>query len=94
MYELDGNYSIEFDETAIVTEQDALEWLSQVDGTVYRNRAADRIDANSWVAVVRTPSTSGRGSALILAFGETLTDATCGAEEQWQALWSGLSLVH
>jgi len=95
MDDLDTLESIELDEDeAIASEQDALDWLNQVDGTVYRNRSVQSVEANAWVAVVRAPSSTGRVGRLILAFGETLTDATSAAEEQWQALWSSLSLVH
>ncbi|MFT5444813.1 MAG: hypothetical protein ACI8W3_003872, partial [Myxococcota bacterium] len=44
----------EVQEVLLSSEQAALRWLKQVDGTVYHNRN-DADGENAWVAVVRTP---------------------------------------
>jgi hypothetical protein len=83
----------ESDEKYLTSEQDALHWLKQVNGTVYHNRQDDSGD-NAWVAVVRTPAANGNVGKIILAFGESIQDAAGAAEEEWNALWSGLSATH
>jgi len=76
-----------------MTNQEALCWIDQVDGVVYYNRESGDA-ASAWVAVVRTPAGSGQAAQLILAFGESLEDAACAAEAQWDEIWEGLSSVH
>lgn len=71
----------------------ALAWIEQVGGIVYRQR--DGCEAEScWVAVIRTPATRGGTGKIILACGESLTDAACAAEAQWDEIWGALSSVH
>ncbi len=77
----------------LTSEQDALRWLKQVGGTAYHNRN-DLDGKNAWVAVVRTPSAHGKVGKLILAFGESVHEAACAAEEEWNTLWSRLSVRH
>ena len=74
-----------------MTSEQALGWIKQVGGVVYHNKKADEPD-NAWVAVVRTPGAVGQAGKLILAFGETLEEATGAAEAQWDTIWSDLSL--
>ncbi len=76
-----------------MSEQDALRWLKQVDGTVYHNRQ-DNSGENAWVAVVRTPGANGKVGKIILAFGESIQEAAGAAEEEWNTLWSGISATH
>ncbi len=78
---------------ALTSEQAALRWLQQVGGTAYHNRN-DLDGENAWVAVVRTPSAHPKVGKLILAFGESVHEATCAAEEEWNTLWSSLSVRH
>ncbi|MCP4038714.1 MAG: hypothetical protein GY944_00300 [bacterium] len=80
-------------EPMLASEQDALRWLKQVDGTVYHNRNQADGD-NAWVAVVRTPPAHGKAGKLILAFGESIQEAAGAAEEEWNALWSSISARH
>ena len=77
----------------LTTEQAALRWLKQVEGTVYHNRN-DADGENAWVAVVRTPAANGRTGKIILAFGESIQEAAGAAESEWNALWSSLSVQH
>lgn len=80
-------------EPVLPSEQAALQWLKQVDGTVYHNR--NNADGDSaWVAVVRTPAAHGKAGKIILAFGESVQEAAGAAEEEWDALWSSLSARH
>lgn len=80
-------------ETILTSEQDALRWLKQVDGTVYHNRNGTDSD-NAWVAVVRTPAANGKTGKIILAFGESIQEAAGAAESEWNTLWSSLSAQH
>ena len=77
----------------LANEQEALRWLKQVDGTVYHNRN-DADGENAWVAVVRTPSANGKVGKIILAFGESIQEAAGAAEEEWNTLWSSISVKH
>jgi hypothetical protein len=76
-----------------MTQDEALIWLSQVGGRLYRS-SRKRDGAEAWVAVVRSPRAGRRKGKLIIALGETLLDATAAAEGQGQALWDGLGGVH
>ncbi len=82
-----------YGEPVLATEQDALRWLRQVEGTVYHNRN-DADGDNAWVAVVRTPPANGKTGKLILAFGESVQEAAGAAEEEWNSLWSSMSATH
>ena len=81
------------DEPVLLTEREALGWLRQVDGSVYRDRHQGDAN-NAWVAVVRTPSANGRAGKIILAFGESLLDAAGAAEAEWQRCWSSMGVTH
>ena len=77
----------------IMTPEQALDWIKQVDGVIYHNR--EEIDAeNTWVAVVRTPAAGPKVGRIILAFGESLEAAAGAAEAQWDQIWDGLSSIH
>ncbi len=80
-------------EPVLATEQEALRWLRQVDGTVYHNRN-DADGENAFVAVVRTPPSNGKTGKIILAFGESIQEAAGAAEEEWNTLWSSMSVTH
>ncbi|MDP6979759.1 MAG: hypothetical protein QF570_14325 [Myxococcota bacterium] len=81
------------EEPVLTTEQDALRWLRQVEGTVYHNRN-DADGENAWVAVVHTPPANGRTGKIILAFGESIQEAATAAEEEWTSVWSSMSATH
>ena len=68
-----------------MTQNEALRWLKQVDGSIFHNSETN--DENAWVAVVRTPAAQGGAGKIILAFGDTLSAATSAAEHEWHDLW-------
>ena len=75
-----------------MTQNEALRWLKQVDGSIFHNSEID--DENAWVAVVRTPAPQGKAGKIILAFGETLSAAAAAAEEEWETLWESFGVTH
>jgi hypothetical protein len=76
-----------------VAPEDAIVWLREVQGRLYRSGpSADGREA--WVAVVRVPGREGARGKLIIALGDTLEEATASAEQQWQRLWDALGPVH
>lgn len=88
--------SIEYSDaeaTVLASEQAALRWLRQVDGTVYHNRN-DADGENAFVAVVRTPAAQGKTGKIILAFGESIQEAAGAAEQEWTTVWSSISVTH
>ena len=72
---------------------EALTWLRQVKGQLYRNKA-HASGKQAWVAVVRTPQAGTRKGKLIIALGESMEEATSAAEGQWQRLWERLGRSH
>ena len=76
-----------------MTNSEALNWLQDVDGRLYRTKKKST-KPDSWVAVVRVPRTGARAGKLIIALGESAGEATLAAEETWQTLWSDLSNMH
>jgi hypothetical protein len=76
-----------------MTNSEALNWLQDVDGRLYRTKKKSA-KPDSWVAVVRAPRTGARAGKLIIALGESAGEATLAAEETWQTLWSDLSNMH
>ena len=76
-----------------MTKSEALTWLQDVDGRLYRTQK-ESAKPNSWVAVVRVPRTGMRAGKLIIALGESAGEATSAAEETWQTLWNDLSNMH
>lgn len=68
-----------------MTQREALDWLQEVEGQLYRNnRHTSGRDA--WVAVVRTPRDVGRRGKIIVALGGSMEEATTAAAHQWQTL--------
>jgi hypothetical protein len=76
-----------------MTNTEALDWLTQVDGTVFHNKHQTERD-NAWVAVVRTPDVNGLSGKIILAFGDSLEVAASVAEKEWRLMWDKISRVH
>jgi len=76
-----------------VSTEDALEWLREVEGRLYRS-GPDASGRSAWVAVVRTPGRSGARGKLIIALGASLEAAASSAEEQWRKLWRALGPLH
>lgn len=76
-----------------MNRNEAIDWLKQVQGTVYRNPREHEVE-HAWVAMVRTPPAAGRSGKIILAFGDTLEGAAHAAEAQWQQIWSRISRTH
>ena len=70
----------------MMKSDEALTWLRQVKGQLYRNKQHES-GKQAWVAVVRTPRNGTRKGKLIIALGETMEEATSAAEGQWQRLW-------
>lgn len=73
--------------------QEALEWLRQVKGQLYRSNRHES-GRKAWVAVVRTPREGSRNGKLIIALGSTMEEAAKAAEGQWHQLWERLSRSH
>jgi hypothetical protein len=76
-----------------VGTEEAIAWLREVEGRLYRS-GPDACGRVAWVAVVRTPGQPGARGKLIIALGETLEDAAASAEAQWQKLWRTLGRLH
>ena len=72
---------------------EAVAWLREVDGRLYRS-GPDGVGRSAWVAVVRTPGAGGARGKLIIAFGDTLAEAASAAEVQWRELWTALGPLH
>jgi len=68
-----------------MTQREALDWLREVAGQLYRNKRGPS-GRDAWVAVVRTPRIGERRGKLIVALAGTLEEATSAAAHQWQAL--------
>ncbi len=73
--------------------EEALRWLRQVKGQLYRNKR-HASGKKAWVAVVRTPQKGSRKGKLIIALGDSMEEATAAAECQWQRLWGNLGSTH
>lgn len=76
-----------------MTQEEAVEWLTEVDGQLYKSSLVAN-KPESWVAVVHTPRNGTERAKLIIALGGTLQEATAAAESQWRQQWSLLSEVH
>ena len=77
----------------MMSSDEALTWLRQVQGQLYQNKQHPTGKA-TWVAVVRTPQDGARKGKLIIALGASLEEATTAAEGQWQQLWQGFGSAH
>ena len=76
-----------------MTPEEALGWLRQVKGQLYRNNRHPS-GTQAWVAVVRTPRVGARNGQLIIALGSSMEEAAAAAEGQWQEIWHGMSQTH
>jgi len=76
-----------------MTPDDALSWLRQVKGQLYRNNR-HASGTRAWVAVVRTPRSGSRNGKLIIALGSSMEEAASAAEGQWQEVWRGTGRRH
>ncbi|MBW1687879.1 MAG: hypothetical protein JRS35_22825 [Deltaproteobacteria bacterium] len=76
-----------------MTPEEALGWLRQVKGQLYRNNRHSS-GTQAWVAVVRTPSNGSRNGKLIIALGPSMEEAAAAAEGQWQQIWHRMSQTH
>jgi hypothetical protein len=76
-----------------MTLEEALGWLRQVRGQLYRNSRPPS-GTEDWVAVVRTPRNGGRNGKLIIAVGSSMEEAAAAAEDQWQEVWQEMSQTH
>ena len=76
-----------------MTPEEALSWLRQVRGQLYRNNRHPS-GVQAWVAVVRTPRDGARNGKLIIALGSSMEEAAAAAQVQWQEVWDGLSQTH
>lgn len=66
-----------------MTADEAIAWLRQVDGELYRTRRSAGA-RTAWVAVVRAPRPDRRAARLIVALGESPEEATATAARQWR----------
>jgi hypothetical protein len=73
-----------------MTPEEAMTWLQQVGGELYRTRHTEN-GKTAWVAVVRTPWRGPRRGKLIIALGSTMHEAAAAAEHRWYQLWHDLS---
>lgn len=76
-----------------MTSEQAIHWLREVDGQLYRNRR-QLGGKQAWVAVVRMPRHGARRGKLIIALGGTMEEAAFAARGRWQSLWRGLGPAH
>ena len=76
-----------------MNSEEALCWLRQVKGPLYRNKQ-HASGKKAWVAVVRTPQEGSRRGKLIIALGDSMEEAASAAEGQWQRLWGKLGSTH
>jgi len=76
-----------------MTPEEALGWLRQVKGQIYRNNRHSS-GTQAWVAVVRTPRNGTRNGKLIIALGSSVEEAAATAKGQWREIWHGMSQTH
>jgi hypothetical protein len=80
-----------------MTEEQAVSWLRNVDGELYRTKPG-RSGREAWVAVVRAPGAPTRSDAardrLIVALGETLQEAASAAAHQWRDAFREVGTIH
>lgn len=74
-----------------MTADEAVAWLRQVDGELYRTRRGARA---AWVAVVRAPRPDRRASRLIIALGASPEEATATAARQWREEFASTGPLH
>jgi hypothetical protein len=73
--------------------EQAVRWLREVDGRLMCRRE-DPDGPDGWVAIVRTPATTGRGAQLILGFGDSALAAVETAQERWDHAFGPSSTRH
>ena len=76
-----------------MTAEQAVHWLREVDGELYRTKPG-RSGREAWVAVVRAPHTHEPVGKLIVALGETLQEAASAAASQWREVFRGVGPLH
>jgi len=76
-----------------VTPDEAVEWLEQVDGRLYKSPGRGPT-AGAWVAVVRTPRSGLESGRIIVALGATAMEATLAASAQWTDLLRAKGGLH
>ena len=80
------------DSTAPMTAKQAVTWLRQVDGELFRTPPG-RGSRDAWVAVVRSPLSDAKPRTIV-ALGETLEEAASAAASQWRELFRGVGPLH
>lgn len=73
--------------------EQAVRWLREVDGRLMCRRE-DPDAPDGWVAIVKTPATTGHGAQLILGFGDSALSAVETAQERWDDAWRPLGTRH
>lgn len=73
--------------------EQAVRWLREVDGRLMCKRD-DPDGPDGWVAIVRTPSATGRRGQVIVGFGESALDAVETAQASWDDAWREISALH
>ena len=76
-----------------MTAEEAVAWLREVDGELYRTKPG-RSGREAWVAVVRAPRGAPPAPKLIVALGETLQEAATAAADQWREGFRELGPLH
>jgi hypothetical protein len=67
-----------------MTKEEAIAWLREVDGELYRT-APGRRGRRAWIAVVTAPGSGSSPAQRIIALGETVQEAARAAADQWRA---------
>lgn len=76
-----------------MSRDEAIDWLREVDGQLYRNNRHPS-GREAWVAIVRTPRSAGRRGKLIVALGGSMEEAASAAAGQWDELWRSFGASH
>ena len=76
-----------------MTAEEAVSWLRQVDGDLYRTPPGRR-GREAWVAVVRTPGGGSLAEKTIVALGDTPQEATSVAATRWRERFRDLGPFH
>ena len=76
-----------------MTAEEAVSWLRQVDGDLYRTPPGRR-GREAWVAVVRTPGAGSLAEKTIVALGDTPQEATSVAATRWRERFRELGPFH
>jgi hypothetical protein len=76
-----------------MTKDEAVAWLREVDGALYRT-APGRRGRRAWVVVVTAPASGTCLPKRIIALGESLQEATASAVAQWRAACAPSQRLH